>query len=49
MNQDQDTEIFGFLNLSHLVGCGPGRPKMLGGEAPKRKMYDLPANGIRVA
>jgi hypothetical protein len=30
----------------NLVGCGSGRPKMLGGAACKRKMYDLPANGI---
>ena len=31
---------------ANLVGCGAGRPKMLGGEACKRKMYDPPANGI---
>jgi hypothetical protein len=29
-----------------LVGFRQGTSKMLGGEACKRKMYDLPANGI---
>jgi hypothetical protein len=29
-----------------LVGFRQGTHKMLGGEACKRKMYDLPANGI---